>query len=106
MCIRDSLSPDPDKRKQIERNFNREDRGEVVASIEITDEMKGIIPNKKEVDVSVPRKRDKIVIINNDSSNNQSSGGGVNMSGGNNKPLVSNNNGKSEIKKLALLNLK
>ena len=101
------LSPDPDKRKQIERNFNREDRGEVVASIEITDEMKaGIIPNKKEVDVSVPRKRDKIIIVNNDSSNNQTSGGGVNMSGGNNKPLVSNNNGKSEIKKLALLNLK
>ena len=101
------LSPDPDKRKQIERNFNREDRGEVVASIEITDEMKaGIIPTKKQVDVSVARKRDKIIIVNNDSSNNQTSGGGVNMSGGNNKPLVSNNNGKSEIKKLALLNLK
>ena len=66
----------------------------------------GIIPTKKQVDVSVARKRDKIIIINNDSSDNQGSGGGVNMSGGNSKPLVSNNNGKSDIKKLALLNLK
>ena len=55
--------------QSVTSNSQNEYRGEVKASVEITDEIKGLTPVKKDVNVAMSKKRRKIMIVDNSTNN-------------------------------------